>query len=363
VPGANLEPLDRIRIPLPPEDLQYQIFGHCVTLQEFLYGGYSLTQGIRDVLALIGRPIGEFTSILDVGCGCGRVLRWLEPEAAHARLHGSDISEKAIAWDRANIPFARFEVNALSALPYADASFDLVLAISVVTHFAEDLQLEWLQELKRVLRPGGILLLTAVGEETARLKLEGRELEAFLEAGHHYRRVKAGGLHGLPEYYQDAFHTRAYVERVWSRFFRIRGYVRNGPFYLQDAVALENVPGDQRATEPYPWLDMPVFSLGQPTIGSVASGERLGSFGAVFHPRGGTAEVTIRIDGRRILGVLADKESPEHPGRAYPVWPSASRCVYEAWVPISGLARGPHTFAITSGTDRIAGSSVYFFVA
>ena len=358
--ATHLQPIGRVSIPLPPPELQHQIFGHTVTLPDFLYGGYSLGEGIRDTLKLVGRPIGTFTSILDVGCGCGRILRWLEPDAAHARLHGSDVSETAIEWDRANIPFARFEVNGLSSLPYPDESFDLVLAISVVTHFDEELQLKWLEELRRVLRPGGLLLMTVVGDETAGLKLSGEALEAFRKKGHHYQRVQAGGLHGLPEYYQDAFHARAYVERVWSRHFRIRGYVRHGPFYLQDMVVLENVPAAERGSDEYVWLDLPVFSIGQPTIASHAEGDTMGTFGAVFHPRGGTAEVDIWVDGRHARRALANVASPK-PGAAYAVWPSAARCVYEAWVPLGGLAKGPHTLKITAGTNLVAGSSTFFF--
>jgi SAM-dependent methyltransferase len=360
VPATNLEPLDRVSIPLPPPELQHQIFGHTVTLEEFLYGGYSLSEGIRDTLKLVGRPMGTFTSILDVGCGCGRVLRWLEPEAPHARLHGSDISEKAIGWDRANIPFARFEVNGMSSLPYADESFDLVLAISVVTHFDEELQLKWLEELRRVLRPGGILLMTVTGDETARFKLSGPTLESFQEKGHQYQRVQAGGLHGLPEYYQDAYHSRVYVERVWSRYFRIRGFLRHGPFYLQDAVVLEKVPPAEYGPRGYVWLDLPVFSIGHPTTASHVPGESMGCFGAVFHPRGGTAEVDVWIDGRHAARTLANVDSPK-PGAVYAVWPSAARCVYEVWVPLGGLAKGAHTFKITANTNLVAGASTFFF--
>jgi len=311
----------------------------------------------------IGQYLPADGAVLDIGCGCGRILRWFEPESRHARLHGSDISEKAIAWDQGHIPFAKFEVNGLSSLPYADASFDLVFAISVVTHFDEDLQLEWLAELRRVVRPGGLLLMTAVGEETARLKLSGEDLERFQEKGHFYSRVQAGGQHGLPEYYQDAFHTRSYVERVWSRFFRVRAFVRNGPFYLQDMVVLERVDEAGGASPSYEYLELPVCSIGRPTVGSTVTGERMGSFGAVFRPRGDTVEADLWVDGARALHVRADKESPEHPGKAYPIWPSASRCVYEVWVPIPGLARGPHTFRLTSGSEVVAASSTYFFTA
>ena len=103
------------------------------------------------------------TTILDFGCGCGRVIRnWarLDVDAA-----GSDLSGSAIVWCRENLSFARFETNGLSPpLAFGDASFDLAYALSVFTHLPEAIQHDWMDELRRVVRPGGFVLLTMHGE-------------------------------------------------------------------------------------------------------------------------------------------------------------------------------------------------------
>ncbi len=81
-----------------------------------------------------------------------------------AEIHGCDLDAGAIAWCRANLGFARFEVNAAQPpLPYDDGSFDLVCGLSVFTHLPEPAGLRWMAELARVLRPGGRLVLSTHG--------------------------------------------------------------------------------------------------------------------------------------------------------------------------------------------------------
>ena len=107
-------------------------------------------------------PMRELDAVLDFGCGCGRVTRYWDAFAGS--VSGSDMSANAIEWCRHNLTFARFESNALGPpLVFHDASFDLVYALSVFTHLTSDLQIAWRDELRRVLRPGGLLLVTTHG--------------------------------------------------------------------------------------------------------------------------------------------------------------------------------------------------------
>jgi ubiquinone/menaquinone biosynthesis C-methylase UbiE len=113
--------------------------------------------------------------VLDFGCGCGRVMRrWAG--ITGPSFHGSDYNPNLIDWCRANLPFAHFEVNGLAPpLPYEDDQFELVYALSVFTHLTEPLQHDWMAELRRVIRPGGLLLFTTRGDAWAwKLTLEER---------------------------------------------------------------------------------------------------------------------------------------------------------------------------------------------
>jgi SAM-dependent methyltransferase len=135
----------------------------------------------------------------------------------------------------------RWQTNGFEPpLDYADETFDLVFSISVFTHLDEAMQFGWLRELKRVTKPGGYLLLTVHGEHVYRTLPDDVQSD-LRERGMIY--INTGGtghfkLDGLPDFYQTAYHTRAYVEREWSRLFQLVSYVPRGINSHQDAIVL-----------------------------------------------------------------------------------------------------------------------------
>jgi SAM-dependent methyltransferase len=91
--------------------------------------------------------------ILDVGCGTGANLLML---SKYGDAEGVDVSEDALAFCRER-GLDRVKLGAAEALPYDDSTFDLVTALDVVEHLDDDLG--GLREMRRVLRPGGRVLL------------------------------------------------------------------------------------------------------------------------------------------------------------------------------------------------------------
>jgi cyclopropane fatty-acyl-phospholipid synthase-like methyltransferase len=113
-------------------------------------------------------------SILDFGCGCGRVARFWAG-LANARVCGTDYNPALAGWCRDNLTFGEFTVNGLTGrLGYPDGRFDFVYAISVFTHLDAELQRVWLDELVRVTAPGGLLYVTVLGTQH-RSKMSERE--------------------------------------------------------------------------------------------------------------------------------------------------------------------------------------------
>lgn len=91
--------------------------------------------------------------ILDVGCGTGANLLML---SEYGDAEGVDVSEDALAFCRER-GLEKVKLGAGEKLPYADGTFDLVTALDVVEHMDDDLA--GLREMRRVLRPGGRVLL------------------------------------------------------------------------------------------------------------------------------------------------------------------------------------------------------------
>jgi ubiquinone/menaquinone biosynthesis C-methylase UbiE len=150
-------------LPIPPARLVSLVQG-TENVQEFLTDGRDTALEVMRVLTANGVEIGKLRTILDFGCGCGRVLRHVHAITG-AQLYGTDYNPQAIDWCRRKLTFAQFEVNGLAPpLLYEKEQFDLIYALSVFTHLPESLQLAWMVELSRVLKPHGYMLMTTHGE-------------------------------------------------------------------------------------------------------------------------------------------------------------------------------------------------------
>lgn len=112
----------------------------------------------RILLEVLDRYLGkggaDHRRILDVGCGTGTMLTHL---ASYGQAQGVDIDEEAVGYCRER-GLVDVRLGSAETLPFEDNSFDLVTALDVVEHLDDDAAA--LREIRRVLRPGGKVLLT-----------------------------------------------------------------------------------------------------------------------------------------------------------------------------------------------------------
>lgn len=150
-------------LPVPPGELIFLVAGH-TNVKKFLAGGRFDNNTIQKVLRKNNLDVHQFESVLDFGCGVGRIIRHWQGTPGPT-WHGTDYNSKLIDWCKGHLKFSEFRVNTLSGgLPYEPESFDFIYAFSVFTHLREPLQVHWFDELARVLRPGGHIYLTTHGD-------------------------------------------------------------------------------------------------------------------------------------------------------------------------------------------------------
>lgn len=141
------------------------------------------------VLRAVVKEVAEPTSILDVGCGTGRLLRATKARWPNAQLIGVDPAEGMIGVARHLAPGITFHVGSAEALPLPDASVEVVLSTVSFHHWGD--QAAGIREVARVLRPGGRFFLVDVALPTwfsrlvhhARLRTRAQVCTLFTEAG------------------------------------------------------------------------------------------------------------------------------------------------------------------------------------
>jgi SAM-dependent methyltransferase len=127
-------------------------------------------QGMRAIsAAVLGQRLERRNqAILDAGCGTGGFLRWALALDAFETGSGVDVSPAAVSLAKERVPGAELTVASVADLPFETSSFDLVTLNDVLQHVLEEQILATLEEARRVLKPGGALLLRTGGARCAR---------------------------------------------------------------------------------------------------------------------------------------------------------------------------------------------------
>ena len=124
-----------------------------------------------ELFALMGDVQG--LNVLDVGCGTGRMVENLKKFGA--KVTGLDVSEKMLAIAKKHFSTTEFVLGDIEELPFEDESFDMVVATFVIVHLGT-LQRAF-DEVYRVLKPGGVFLVSNVNQRKApKLKMEKEEI-------------------------------------------------------------------------------------------------------------------------------------------------------------------------------------------
>jgi len=186
-------------------------------------------------------------TILDCGCGRGFYLKMLRT-VSNCRLYGLELEDEIIAKANANIghlPGITISQASIYEQPYADNSFDAVILSEVLEHIDEEQR--GLREILRVLKPGGVVVITV---PNANYPFWWDPINKTLETLFN-RPIRKGPLSGI-----WANHVRLYTPE------RLRREAQEAGFIVEAERAFTHYS--------FPFIHNLVYGLGKPLLESGA---------------------------------------------------------------------------------------------
>jgi SAM-dependent methyltransferase len=224
---------------IPPSNLTFRV-AHVENPYLFVFSGMKTFGEFWNLIIKYRDPL-SIDKMLDWGCGCGRTIQFFLKYSPITKVFGCDVDDEAINWCKNNISSAEFStIPFFPPTAYSDNSFDLIVSYSIFTHLTEENQAFWLQEMNRILVPGGIFITTVHGEFAAMFSLPQSIIDGMLVNGI-YDGINDETLAGVaPEdYYRATFQNRDYTCRTWAKYFTVLEYKERYAGNFQDMVVLK----------------------------------------------------------------------------------------------------------------------------
>ena len=233
---------------LPPSGLSYDAYAH-TNGRAYYRTGKEHAHYFADLIK--GQINKREIKICEWGCGPGRVIRHIPQLFADrsVELYGFDYNPRSVEWCNANISNVTFCVNALAPpLPSESNAFDCLYCLSVFTHLSREMHFQWMEELSRVVKPDGLIILTTHGD-TSRACLLSSEIRDYDEGN----LVVRGGITEGKRCFV-AFHPPSFVRNeLLGKLAVISHFTESSQSLMQDVWLVRNsknqIPNRQERPE------------------------------------------------------------------------------------------------------------------
>ncbi|MDR7135221.1 SAM-dependent methyltransferase [Lysobacter niastensis] len=259
LPGSELR---KYIGPFPPAELMQNTTG-LTSEVDFAAHGADFWVALSEAAP---KPLQDYSSVLDFGCGCGRLARMFKGHTG--RIVGCDIDRRHVEWCSAALDYMEAKLSTVvPPIPFDAGEFELIISISIFTHLTERSQDQFLEALATVCRPDGVLLLTVHGARALTRAVNEPRIRAMIEVdegrfqaarerfaqGQHAFILQHGHLTTLgedgvlaegkavsePFEYGITFVPEDYVRTHWSKWFEIVDYREGALHDFQDIVVLK----------------------------------------------------------------------------------------------------------------------------
>jgi SAM-dependent methyltransferase len=242
--------------PFPSPEFQENFVGS--SYEAALGEAFNFHQLVKGYAAALGRPLTRQTRFLDFGCGWGRYMRMFWKDFSEENMFGCDVNDRLMFMNRwMGLPGSYNGIKNGKPLPYADASFDCMIAYSVFTHLPDELGRRWMSELARVAKPGCVAVVTFWPERFLDyIAEEGpKGYSGWLEMLYGHRdkfpamreQVRAGELAFLDNggfelakaEYGDSVLSPDYIRKAWGDAFELREVIDDPSRFVQGVAILQ----------------------------------------------------------------------------------------------------------------------------
>jgi SAM-dependent methyltransferase len=197
--------------------------------------------------------IADCRKILDFGCGWGRIIRFFLKDVTATKLWGADPMDEMISLCKQQNRWCNFEaIRTKPPSHFQENTFDLIYSFSVFSHLSEEMHKSWLPELRRILRPGGLLIATTRGREFIEQSAAPRKSEnidstltVFPNTQQSLSDFDSGRYcfsqivhEGEWSYWGETAIPKAYVQSNWTEWFTFLDYIDDRDRCSQNVIVM-----------------------------------------------------------------------------------------------------------------------------